>query len=768
MKKLTVFCSCMLLYGSAAMANLSGSDDFNDNAMDTNKWLIVSNQLTEISGHLEFSASGSNREEGSWAWIANQGSQYQNWSTSIDVYNDSTPSLPGQICAVGMVAVNTANDDTFGIMLAVDGVVGHGIAGGWEMDGIEYWDSWIPTTSISAKLKIDFDAGTKELSCAYDTGSGYDTLTNFSVSGWSMSPTDTFLVAIAAFTENSAEVSSGQVYADNFEAITIADSMTVQEAYLKASNTDEYDEFGTSVAISDDTIVIGASYESSAATGTNSNQTDNSEDGAGAVYVFVRTGNSWVQQAYLKASNTDPYDYFGESVAISGDTIVVGARGEESASTGVNGDQSDNTAYGAGAAYVFVRDGTNWSQQAYLKASNTDSDDQFGIAVGLSGNTLIVGANNESSSASGVNGDQEDNSSYGAGAAYVFVRNGTNWSQQAYLKASNTDVWEYDRFGESVAISGNTIVVGSAGEDSAAIGINGDQADNNAYSSGAAYVFVREDTNWSQQAYLKASNTDSEDEFGISTAISSNTIIIGAHHEDSAATGVNGNHADNSASWTGAAYVFERNGTDWSQQAYLKASNPDDFDMFGRAVSISGDTLVVGAWGEESASMGVNGDQSSNDAYSAGAAYVFVRNNMHWNQQTYIKASNTGESDEFGISTAIFRNNIVVGAWHEESAATGVNGNQMDNSASWAGAAYVFSDLGLNAFITNCAPVASGFMIEWLPIDGGDSMVKWSSSLGTIPFTNLSVWLPYPQHSYTDTFHGAEASGFYQVEVEMQ
>jgi len=176
------------------------------------------------------------------------------------------------------------------------------------------------------------------------------------------------------------------------------------------------------------------------------------------------------------------------SVAISGNTLVVGAPDERSKATGVNGDQSDNSALYAGAAYVFVRDGTNWSQQAYLKASNTDADDGFGSAVAVLDNLVLVGARNEASNATGVNGDQSDNSAPIAGAAYVFLRSTTNWSQQAYLKPSNTRT--YDEFGSSLAVSGDTVVVGANGDSSNAIGVNGNQSNTNAPFSGAAYVFT--------------------------------------------------------------------------------------------------------------------------------------------------------------------------------------------------------------------------------------------------------------------------------------
>ena len=233
-----------------------------------------------------------------------------------------------------------------------------------------------------------------------------------------------------------------------------------------------------------------------------------------------------VQEAYLKASNTEALDSFGFSIAASGDTIVVGAPDEDSNSVGVDGDQSDNGAQGSGAAYVFVRSGSSWSQQAYLKASNTGEFDGFGESVAVSGDTIVVGARFEDSRSVGVDGDQSDNSLLSSGAAYVFVRSGMLWSQQAYLKASNTQAGDF--FGLSVAASGDMIVVGASFEDSSSVGVDGDQFDNSALSSGAAYVFVRSGTSWSQQVYLKASNAGANDEFGRSVAASDGSVIVGA------------------------------------------------------------------------------------------------------------------------------------------------------------------------------------------------------------------------------------------------
>lgn len=465
-----------------------------------------------------------------------------------------------------------------------------------------------------------------------------------------------------------------------------------QQAYFKASNTGADDLFGYSVSVSEDTIVIGTPYEDSNAIGINGDQQNNSAPSSGAAYVFVRNAGLWSQQAYLKASNTGPSDSFGCSVAISGNTIVVGALGEASNATGVGGDQTNNSMLNSGAAYVFVRTGTTWSQQAYLKASNTGPSDNFGWSVAASGDTILVSAYREDSIANGVNGDQADNSATDSGAAYVFVRSGTIWNQQAYLKASNAGAG--DLFGWSLALSDDTAVIGAEFEDSVATGINGDQDDNSAINSGAAYVFTRNQAIWEQHAYLKSSNNEAGDLFGNSVAISGNTVVVGARSEDSNATGVNGNESDNSATASGAAYVFFRNADGWAQQSYLKASNTDAGDFFGSSVGISGDTLIVSATQEASGATGLNGDQSDNSSEQSGAAYVYIRNGLAWSMNCYLKASNTDVRDFFGQAIAISGGTVVVSAWGEDSSATGVNGDQTNNSAIDSGAAYIFTGVG--------------------------------------------------------------------------
>jgi cysteine-rich repeat protein len=471
--------------------------------------------------------------------------------------------------------------------------------------------------------------------------------------------------------------------------------------YVKASNTGNNDNFGYSVALSADgsTMAVGAVAESSAAVGIGGNQTDNSATNAGAVYVFVRSGATWIQQSYVKASNTGASDLFGWSVALSADgsTLAVSAIQEASTATGVNGDQADNSATEAGAVYVFTRSGTTWSQQSYVKASNTAALDRFGWSVALSGDgaTLAVSAFQEDSAATGVNGNDSDNTAPNAGAVYMFTRIGTTWVQQAYVKASNTGAGDF--FGWSIALSGDgsTLAVGAYQEASAATGVGGDQTTNSTTFAGAVYVFTRSGTTWSQQAYVKASNTRAGAFFGSSVALSADgsTLAVGATGETSAATGVGGDQTDNSAMRAGAVYMLERGGTTWTQRAYIKASNTGSEDFFGSSVALSGDgsILAVSAFHETSAATGIDSNQSDNSANIAGAVYVLANNGATLSQQAYVKASNTNAGDLFGHGLALSTDGLTLAASavSEDSKATGIGGDQTDNSAFDAGAVYV-------------------------------------------------------------------------------
>jgi FG-GAP repeat len=497
-----------------------------------------------------------------------------------------------------------------------------------------------------------------------------------------------------------------------------------QTAYLKASNTEASDHFGCGgvlqghtgqgVAISADgmTLAVGAPHEASGSSGINGNQRDNAVFDAGAVYVYLRSGTRWAQQAYVKPSNPQTNAAFGHGVALSadGNTMAVSAYWESSNAKGINGNQKDESIPQAGAVYIFRRRGSMWTQDAYIKASNTGEagtadvfgeGDQFGFSLALSadGNTLAVGALTEDSAATGINGNQADNSAQSAGAVYVFARAGASWSQEAYVKPNN--IRAGDMFGYAVSLNadGNVLAVGSFDEDGSTRQING-PPDNKSNGAGAAYVFVRSGAMWSQQAYIKASNGEPQDSFGVHVALNDDgtTLLVGSLDEDCKATGVNAPGCDNDQRddlSMGAAYVFVRNGTSWSQQAFLKSSNTGPNDWFGSRVALSGDgnTAAIGASLEDSAAKGINGQQNDESANESGAVYLFTRTAGAWRQQAYIKGSNTEAFDEFGGSVALDRTGtiLVVTAPGEDGATTGVNGNLANNSAEAAGAAYVFA-----------------------------------------------------------------------------
>jgi hypothetical protein len=482
--------------------------------------------------------------------------------------------------------------------------------------------------------------------------------------------------------------------------------MVASIGYLKASNTMPYgyfgDMFGYSVSLSADgnTLAVGAIEEDSNAVGIGGSEFRDTAKNSGAVYLFVRTGHNWSQQAYIKASNTGADDWFGSALSLSadGNTLAVGAYGEDSNATGIDGDQGNNNADNSGAAYVFARAGEDWTQQAYIKASNTDADDWFGSALSLSadGNTLAIGAHGEESNVTGIIGDQTNNTADNSGAAYIFARTGEGWLQQAYIKASNKA--ENDGFGYSLSLSGDgkTLAVSASGEDSNATGIGGDQTNNDAEDSGAVYLFVRTAEDWFQQAYIKASNTVEYDEFGYSLSLSADgsTLVVGAPYEQSDSTGIDGDQGNNNAYNSGAVYAFTRTGEDWSQQAYIKASNTGVDNFFGCSVSTSADgkKLAVGAFGENSKTTGIDGDQTNNVAQNSGVTYTFVRDDTGWQQQAYIKASNTDANDQFGNSVSLSAdgNSLAIGAMGEESNAKGIDGDQTNNIVESSGAVYIY------------------------------------------------------------------------------
>lgn len=412
---------------------------------------------------------------------------------------------------------------------------------------------------------------------------------------------------------------SGAVY-----IFTRSGSGWSQQAYIKSSNPDSVDVFGGAIKLSADgnTLAVGARGEDSSTSGINTTS-DNLLTNAGATYVYVRSNNTWSEQAYIKASNPGSNDSFGGSVSLSGDgnLLAVGARHEQSSTLGIN-TVPDDLANNAGATYVFSRTGSTWFEQSYIKPSNTSINDSFGITISLSddGNTLVVGAVGEDSDTSGINATGE----MGSGAAYIYVFNGSTWSEQAFIKASNAE--SNDNFGFSVNLSadGNTLAVGANGEDSSTSGIN-TTPDELLLNSGATYVFSRSGSTWSEQAYIKASNVGRTDDFGASVSLSNdgNTLAVGAYSESSNTLGIN-TVPNELADASGAAYVYRRNGTTWLETSFIKATNPEADDEFGRALSLSGDgnTLAVGSKIENSSTSGINStpDNLSNEV---GAVYLY-------------------------------------------------------------------------------------------------------------------------------------------------
>jgi len=352
------------------------------------------------------------------------------------------------------------------------------------------------------------------------------------------------------------------------------------------------DEFGNSVSISGDYAIVGA-------------QGDNSY--TGSAYIFVRAGDTWIQQAKLTASDATGYDYFGNSVSISGDYAIVGANKEDP--TGISN---------AGSAYIFYRnEGStdNWGQQAKLTASDAASSNEFGYSVSISGDAAIVGAYRNSHA-----GESK------AGAAYIFEKPAGGWkNMQETVKLTASTPAENAYFGYSVSISGDTAIVGANREDSY---------------TGSAYIFEKPGAVWEdmpETATLTASDKATNDQFGNSVSISGDTAIVGAFHDDSS---------------TGSAYIFVRDGTSWSQQAKLTASDKAANDEFGRSVSINGDYAIVGAPYDD----------------NLGSTYSFLRGDSSWIQKEKVTATNPGAGDEFGNSVSISGDYAIVGAYKDDSA----------------------------------------------------------------------------------------------------
>lgn len=359
----------------------------------------------------------------------------------------------------------------------------------------------------------------------------------------------------------------------------------LEDHQIVPSDGESSDNFGVSVSISGDTILIGAYFADGPSGPTDS----------GSAYVYLRTGDAWLQQAELLPSDPATGAKFGGSVAIDGDIAVIGAW------------QDDAVGVESGSAYVFVRNGTTWTQEAKLVAFDGSSGDWFGYSVSISGETVVVGA------------DNDDDLGMDAGSAYVFVRNGGVWTLQTKLLAS--DGQATDSFGNSVSIAADTIIVGAPLNHGGPV------------YSGAAYVFVRSGNQWFEQTKLVASDAGHHDCAGESVSIDGDTVIVGApcYEPDD----------------RGAAYVFERNGSSWTETTRLPGSNLGPGIQFGTSVAVRGNSIAVGA------------PQADGIYSNSGAAYVFLRCGMNWIADGQRVASNTLDGDYFASRLALEQDVLV-------------------------------------------------------------------------------------------------------------
>ena len=343
----------------------------------------------------------------------------------------------------------------------------------------------------------------------------------------------------------------------------------------------------------------------------------------GAAYVFMWSGGSWTQQQELTASDGGAGDFFGFSVAISGSTVVVGAPYRNSRH---------------GAAYVFVQSGGTWSQQQELTASDGGQDNYFGLSVSVSGSTTLVGAKGKTVGAN-----------VGQGSAYVFTRSGSAWTLQQEL--TSDDGAANDTFGISVVVSGNRALVGAC---SKSIGTNASQ--------GAVYVFAQSGGTWSQQQELTTADGAANDCFGYSVSLAASTMAVGALGKT---VGGNANQ--------GATYLFSLVGGTWVEQQELTASDGGDDFVFGQSVSVSGNALVVGAG---NSTVGANALQ--------GSAYVFTQSGGAWTLLEELSTSDGATYDRFGTAVSLSGGTLFVAA---PDKTVGTNANE--------GTVYVYDvDLG--------------------------------------------------------------------------
>jgi hypothetical protein len=325
-----------------------------------------------------------------------------------------------------------------------------------------------------------------------------------------------------------------------------------QQAYLKASDAAVGDQFGSSVAVTTNTTPAGTT--TLVAVGAPGASGPNNAVRAGAVYVFARTiapgvAPTWTQQAMPHPANPKGNNEFGASVALGGDNLVVGSPLEDSGATGVGPGSTSSTAADSGAVFVFTRNGAMWPQSTYIKAPTAATFANFGSKVAIAGQYLVVGAPRDGGGVRNPDGTMGP-ALASSGAVFVYQRNGNGWSHLQNIKASNAHA--ADLFGQGLALSPTTLVVGAPFEDSNVTG----SATPAALDSGAAYVFRLVDTRWTEFVRLKAPNAEASDNFGNAVATDGDPVVVGAEAEASGERTIDGNQTDNTAPGSGAVYVY--------------------------------------------------------------------------------------------------------------------------------------------------------------------------------------------------------------------
>jgi hypothetical protein len=405
--------------------------------------------------------------------------------------------------------------------------------------------------------------------------------------------------------------------------VTIDPLFASAEARLVEDNSDRSAGFANAVTVDADTAIVGANLDDTPR-GPNT----------GSAYVFIRSGTNWTFHARLTAGDGETPDQLGVSVALRGNTAVIGAPNDTPA--GVTGSS------GHGSAYVFVRSGATWTQQAKLEASDPTGGAFFGISSAISGDTVVIGASGKNNGLGAK-----------AGNAYVFVRNGAAWTQQARLDAL-LNRGDEAQFGFSVAISGETVLIGAPGSDTIRV--------NNSNAPGLAYVYVRSGTSWAAQSILNGFSSSTSDQFGRSVALDGDTALIGALVDQTP------------AGFTGSAYVYIRSGANWFGQAQLAPADGGLFGQFGASVSLQGNAALVGS----PFAPGGSGN---------GRAYLYERSGTSWAQQTFLTASDGAPNDTFGAAVSLSGTTALIGAAKADSPAgfdTGAGYVFTQNAGVWS------------------------------------------------------------------------------------